>query len=99
MPRNSGMARSAMAKQWHFVKRWPLSVNSITAQLIKQVQPANVVNFAHGAGISSPLEAVPALCLGVNDVSLYELVEHIQHLLTKVFLPNRSISHIEDKNG
>lgn len=50
------------------------SVNSITAQLLKQLGPENVVEFAHRMGISSKLDAVPSLSLGVSDVSLFELV-------------------------
>lgn len=77
-----------------------LSVNSITAQLIKQVQPANVVNFAHSAGIVSPLEAVPALCLGVNDVSLYELVGAYSTFVNEgIYTEPFYITRIEDKNG
>ncbi|HET9053678.1 MAG TPA: penicillin-binding transpeptidase domain-containing protein, partial [Cyclobacteriaceae bacterium] len=77
-----------------------LSVNSITAQVMKQVSPANVVRFAKSAGITSPLEAVPALCLGVNDVSLYELVGAYSSFVNEgIYTEPFYITRIEDKNG
>lgn len=76
------------------------SVNSITAQMIKALGEGNVVEFAHRVGIESKLDAVPSLCLGVSDVSLYELVGAYstfanQGIHTKPFY----ITRIEDKNG
>lgn len=77
-----------------------LSVNSITAQVIKSVDPGNVVKFAKNAGITSPLEAVPALCLGVNDVSLYELVGAYSSFVNEgIHTEPFYITRIEDKNG
>ena len=76
------------------------SVNTVTAHLMQQIQPQNVVDFAHRVGIESDLEAVPSLCLGVNDVSVYELVGAYSTfanmgISTKPYY----ISRIEDKNG
>lgn len=77
-----------------------LSVNSITAQVMKAVNPGNVVKFANNAGITSPLEAVPALCLGVNDVSLYELVGAYSSFVNEgIYTEPFYITRIEDKNG
>ncbi len=50
------------------------SVNSVSAHLMKQVKPRTVVDYAHKLGITSELDAKPALCLGVSDVSVYEMV-------------------------
>ena len=36
-------------------------------------------------GIKSKILAVPSLCLGTFDLSVYEMVEHIRHLLIKVW--------------
>ena len=76
------------------------SKNSITAQLLQRVGAENVVDFAKRVGIRSHLDAVPSLCLGVSDVSLYELVGAYctfvnQGIHTQPFF----ISRIEDKNG
>lgn len=82
--------REAMAK----------SVNSITAQVMMAVTPANVVEFARSAGIKSKLDAVPALCLGVSDVSLYELVGAYGSFVNEgIYNEPRYITRIEDKNG
>ena len=76
------------------------SINSITAQMMKALGEENVVEFAHRAGIESPLDPVPSLCLGVSDVSLYELVGAYSTFVnngihTKPFY----ITRIEDKHG
>lgn len=77
-----------------------LSKNSITAQVLQSVGAENVVDFARRAGITSPLDPVPSLCLGVHNVSLYELVGAYSTFVnlgihTKPFF----ITRIEDKNG
>ena len=76
------------------------SVNSITAQMMKALGEENVVEFANRVGIESKLDAVPSLCLGVSDVSLYEMVGAYSTFVnngihTKPFY----ITRIEDKNG
>ncbi len=76
------------------------SINSISAQLIQKVDPANVVDFAKRTGITSPLEAVPSLCLGVNDVSLYELVGAYSAFVNQgIYTIPYYITRIEDKHG
>ena len=76
------------------------SVNSITAQIMKELQPQNVVEFAHRVGIQSKLEPVPALCLGTSDVSLYELVgAYSTYVNSGIYTEPYFITRIEDKNG
>ncbi|WP_247231915.1 penicillin-binding protein 1A [Telluribacter sp. SYSU D00476] len=50
------------------------SVNTVSAFIMKQVKPNTVVEYAHKLGITSKLDAKPALCLGTSDVSVYEMV-------------------------
>ncbi|MCF6173632.1 MAG: transposase, partial [Campylobacteraceae bacterium] len=51
------------------------SKNSITAFVMKEMTtPATVVKYAKELGVENPLEAVPSLCFGTSDVSVYELV-------------------------
>ncbi len=50
------------------------SVNSVSARIIKNVGANAVVEYAHRMGITSDLEAKPSLCLGISDVSVYEMV-------------------------
>ncbi|RZK42290.1 MAG: penicillin-binding protein [Pedobacter sp.] len=56
--------------------RWAMgkSVNTVTAQVTEKVGWDNVVKWAHECGIESPLESVPSVSLGPNDVSVYEMV-------------------------
>jgi len=76
------------------------SVNTVTAYLMKEVKPENVVDFAKRVGIQSPLDAVPALCLGVNDVSVYELVGAYSTFANSgIYTKPNYLLRIEDKNG
>jgi penicillin-binding protein 1A len=76
------------------------SINSITANIIKKVTPETVVEYARRLGITSPLDAVPALCLGVNDVSIYEMVGAYSTFANEgVWTEPFFITRIEDKNG
>ena len=76
------------------------SVNSITAYLMKQLGPQLVVDYAQRLGIKSPLEPVPALCLGSADMSVYELVGAYSTFMNKgVWTAPFYITRIEDKNG
>jgi penicillin-binding protein 1A len=76
------------------------SVNSITAKMMEKVGPSEVVKMAKRLGIESDLEAVPALCLGVNDVSLFELVGAYSTFVNKgTHISPFFITRIEDKNG
>lgn len=76
------------------------SINSITANLIKKVGPQTVVNYAKRMGITTPLEPVPALCLGVFDVSLFDMVGAYSTFVNQgVWTEPFFITRIEDKNG
>ncbi|WP_276367655.1 transglycosylase domain-containing protein [Chryseolinea sp. H1M3-3] len=77
-----------------------LSKNSITAQVLQRVGAENVVDFARRAGIKSPIDPVPALCLGVSDVSLYELIGAYSTFVNLgIYTEPFFITRIEDKNG
>ncbi len=76
------------------------SINTITAQLMKQFTPQAVVNFARKVGIKSNLDPVPALCLGVADLTVFELVGANATFANKgVWTEPIYIEKIEDKNG
>jgi penicillin-binding protein 1A len=77
-----------------------LSVNTITAYVMKQFGPAAVVNLARKMGIHSSLEAVPSLCLGTADLSVYEMVGANATFANQgVWSEPGFITRIEDKNG
>lgn len=76
------------------------SLNSITAQVLQRVGEQNVVDFARRVGITSHLDAVPSLCLGVSDVSLYEIVGAYSTFVNSgIYTQPFYITRIEDKNG
>ena len=50
------------------------SINSVTAYMMKKLSPLIVIETARRLGITSDLEEVPSLALGVNDVSVFEMV-------------------------
>jgi penicillin-binding protein 1A len=76
------------------------SINTITAQVMQRLGPENVVEFAHRLGVESKLDAVPSLCLGVSDVSLFELVgAYSTYANNGIYTKPFFITRIEDKNG
>lgn len=79
------------------------SMNTITAGLLKKFgpnAPQQVINLARRMGITSHLDPVPSLVLGVADLSLYELVGANATFANKgVWTEPIFITRIEDKNG
>ncbi len=76
------------------------SVNSISAYLIKQFGPQALIEVAHRMGITSDLPAVPSICLGTADVSVYEMVGAYSAFANKgVWTEPIYLTRIEDKNG
>lgn len=71
-PRNSGHGRIGQMVDL----RWALtySNNWISARLIQDLTPANLVTMLHNFGITNKLDAVPSLCLGPCDVSVKDMV-------------------------
>jgi penicillin-binding protein 1A len=77
-----------------------LSKNSVSAQVIELVKPANVVEFAHRLGITTHLEAVPSLSLGTSTVRLYDMVAaYASFVNLGIYTEPFLITRIEDKNG
>jgi len=82
--------RKAMAK----------SVNSVTAYMMKKLSPKIVIETARRLGVTSDLEEVPALALGVNDVSVFEMVGAFGTFVNQgEHTTPFYIDRIEDKNG
>lgn len=49
------------------------SVNCISAYLMKQIGPEPMIDLSRRMGISSPMDPYPSICLGVPDISVYEM--------------------------
>ncbi len=76
------------------------SVNCVSAYLMKQFGPQAMIDIVRRMGITSPIDAVPAICLGTPDVSVYEMVGAYSAFANKgVWTQPTYLIRIEDKNG
>ena len=77
------------------------SKNTITAQLMQQVGPANVARLAQAAGVrQSPLDVVPSLALGTSPVTLIEMVTAYGTIANGGhYMPPLLVAQVEDRNG
>ncbi len=97
-PKNAGdkKAGEMVTLKWGLTN----SVNNITAWILKQFSPESIVKQARSMGIVSPLDAVPALCLGIPDVTVKEMVGAYGTFANKgVYTEPIFVTGIEDKNG
>lgn len=77
-----------------------MSINYISAALMKKFGAPAVVNLARRMGITAPLDPVPALCLGVADISVYEMVGANSTFANQgTYVQPIFVTRIEDKNG
>jgi penicillin-binding protein 1A len=82
--------------------KWGLanSNNNITAWVMKQLNPQPLVNFIHSLGIKSPMDPVPAICLGTPDFNLFELTGAYCNFANKgVHIEPIIVTRIEDRYG
>ena len=82
--------------------KWGLtnSSNNISAYLMKQFGPEAMVNMMHRMGISSHLDAVPALCVGPADLSVFEMVAAYNTFPSMGRRPDpMMVTRIEDNEG
>jgi penicillin-binding protein 1A len=76
------------------------SINWISTYLIKRYSPQAVIKVARKMGVTSPIDAVPSICLGTADLTLYEMVGAMNTFANKgVYTQPIFITRIEDKNG
>jgi penicillin-binding protein 1A len=76
------------------------SINRVSAYLIKQFGVQPVLKMVRRMGIKSPIDAVPSICLGTADISVYEMVGAMSTFVNKgVYIEPTWITRIEDKNG
>jgi penicillin-binding protein 1A len=99
-PSNSGGDEKYENKMITLKLALAMSINWVSAELIKRFGPNAVVNLARRMGITSPLEAVPSICLGTPDISVYEMVAANATYANKgTYVQPTFITRIEDKNG
>ncbi len=76
------------------------SNNWISAYLMNQFGPNAVIAQARRMGVESPIDPVPAICLGVCDLKLIEMVGAMSTFANQgVYIKPMFITRIEDKNG
>ena len=76
------------------------SNNWISAYLMNQFGPNAVISMARRMGVESPIDPVPAICLGVCDLKLIEMVGAMSTFANLgVYIKPMFITRIEDKNG
>ncbi|MEN7546505.1 transglycosylase domain-containing protein [Rapidithrix thailandica] len=86
------------------------SKNTIAAYLMKELGPQRVVDYAENRfgfkyirdkyDMNAQLEAVPSLCLGTSDVSVFEMVAAYGTFVNHgIWTEPIYLTRIEDKNG
>jgi penicillin-binding protein 1A len=77
-----------------------LSVNTITAGVLKKTGCEAVVKMARAMGIQSPLEPYPSIALGPFEISVFEMTGAFNTYANGgVWIEPNFIVRIEDKNG
>lgn len=77
-----------------------LSRNLATIRLLLKVTPQQAIFYAKKMGITTPLEAVPSLAIGVSEVRQVELVSaYSTYPNMGIHIPYRLITKIVDRYG
>jgi len=101
-PDNSGGKADAKyeGKSITLRKALALSINYVSAFIMKQFGPNAVIDFARSVGITSALEPNPSLCLGSAEISLCEMLGANSTFVNKgTWIEPIFVTRIEDKNG
>jgi penicillin-binding protein 1A len=99
-PDNSAGEEKYEGKPVTLRKALALSINYISAYLIKQFGPQAVVDFARRVGITGKLDAVPSICLGTPEISVMEMVAANATFANKgTWTQPIFVTRIEDNNG
>ena len=97
-PDNSG--GSGSGQMITIKKALALSVNYISAALMKIYGPHAVVNLVKRLGVTSEIPLNPSICLGTAEISVFEMVGAISTFANKgTFLQPTFVTRIEDENG
>ncbi|MFO8231396.1 MAG: PBP1A family penicillin-binding protein [Longimonas sp.] len=76
------------------------SLNTITARIALEIGPSTIVQYARRMGITSPMEAVPAIALGTSNTTLLEMVNAYGTLANGgLRYTPQTISRVEDRFG
>jgi penicillin-binding protein 1A len=96
-PSNSG---SYSGETYTLRQAMARSINTAATFLMRYLSPRNIIDYARKLGIESKLDSVPALCLGISDVSPYEITSAYCTFANQgTWVKPMTILSIEDKNG
>jgi penicillin-binding protein 1A len=99
-PKNAGGEEKLNGKMLTLQQALAYSINYISAYLIKQFGPQAVVDLVRRMGIVSPVDAVPSICLGTPEISVFEMVGANATFANKgTWIQPTFVTRIEDKNG
>jgi len=77
-----------------------LSLNQISAWVLKQYTPQAAVDLARNMGVLSHIDPVPAICVGSAEVTLAEMVGAYSTYANRgIYTQPIFVTRIEDKNG
>ena len=82
--------------------KWALahSINWVSAYLMKQGSPEQVVNIARKMGVKSPIDVVPAIAVGTPEITVYEMAGAMATFANKgEYVEPIFVSRIEDSKG
>ena len=75
------------------------SLNTIAAQVMREVGPGEVINFVRRCGIEAPLQPYLALALGGQEITMLELVNAYSIFANYgVINKPRAIKYVKDRN-
>lgn len=76
------------------------SINTAATFLMRYLSPKNIIDYARKLGIESQLDSVPALCLGISDISVLEMTSAYSTFANQgTWVKPVYITRIEDKSG
>ena len=97
-PRNSSHAREGEM----VTLKWALanSINWVSAYLMKQGSPEQVIAIARKMGVTSPIDAVPAICVGTPEITVSEMAGAMATYANRgEYVEPIIITRIEDSKG
>ncbi|HPF01460.1 MAG TPA: transglycosylase domain-containing protein [Bacteroidales bacterium] len=97
-PRNSGKVKEGEMVTLRYALAG--SINWASAYLIKRSSPVAVIRLARKMGVTSPIPPVYAICLGVAELTVYEMVGAQTTYVNKgIYTEPIFVTRIEDKDG
>jgi penicillin-binding protein 1A len=77
-----------------------LSRNLVAIRLLLKIQPEQAIFYAQRMGITTPLEPVPSLAIGVGAVRLVDIVSAFSTFANQgIHIPYRMVHRITDRYG